>query len=457
MNRRFEITKSLLNNPDFQTIESIARSFNVSARTIRSDVEYIEKLLWEYGFDMVKSRKLGIRINADDISMDIKKKILFSISGDVYQEEKSRIDAIINYLLLKDSRFTLNSIIDNFMVSKNTAIKDLKKCEEILKGQHIYLESNKKRGTHLLYSEYHYRQAMLNSICKLLGHADFQKLYQSFDDMSFLAFDMYANDAIDRFTRSINLVLIKNFIKKYESDLGIKFSDESFVRVFLYLCIAITRIREGRLLKSVDYTELYTDTENVEWIQKNHKLLEAGMQISFDENECLGIIMVLMSCNKYYLHLEEDVDEGDLEILVKRYVGAVENDFKIDLAEDEGLINNLIMHMRPAIYRAKYNIKIDNPLTEEIMEKYTDIFEVCKKSCKIFEEPWNVSFDDGEIAYLVMHIASSIESNKKTKGFFHNVLVVCHSGIGASNMVVSRLLTEFPNIIIKGEIGRAHV
>ena len=53
------------------------------------------------------------------------------------------------------------------------------------------------------------------------------------------------NNYISYVTKNVNVTMINNFIKKYENDFLIKFSEDSFIKIFLYLLITIKRISEG--------------------------------------------------------------------------------------------------------------------------------------------------------------------------------------------------------------------
>lgn len=446
--RRYKLAKFLLEDKGYHTIESLAEKFEVSNRTLRDDLNFIQSIIQKQNANIVKKRNIGIKLVVDS-KENVKRIILEEIKHTSYSSEPERINGIIGFLLMNDSKFTVKMLTDYMMVGKNTIIHDLKKCEKWFNEQNIIFIKNKRAGTVLSYNEYSYRQAVLNYITKQFSEADFQKLYQSFNEDIFLVSDTYVNEFVNHFSNGVNLLVIKNFIRKYEKDFYISFSDESFTRIFFYLCVTINRIKSDCLLDNVEYSDQNIGTENIEWFIGNKKILENDANIRFSTNETTGILLTFLSQNKYYMegyNMSLLVNE---ERTVREFIKKVEDILCLDLSRDENLIKNLIIHMKPAIYRMRYGIKSSNPLIEQVKGMYPELFKACKLAGNIYKKELNISFDDDEVSYIVMHIASSIEKIIGSTNYFHNVIVVCSNGLGASDMVKTRLLKEFPNIIIK--------
>ena len=51
-----------------------------------------------------------------------------------------------------------------------------------------------------------------------------------------------------------------------------------------------------------------------------------------------------------------------------------------------GLFTDLYLHMKPAFYRVKYGIEIENPLRNTIQENYEEVYFLTKKVIHHFEE-----------------------------------------------------------------------
>ena len=91
--------------------------------------------------------------------------------------------------------------------------------------------------------------------------------------------------------------------------------------------------------------------------------------------------------------------------------------------------------------RLQHNVILENPLLEEIKQKYASILSLTKyylKDMSILKK-YNVS--DSEWAYICLHFMAAIERYRNTKKF--NVLVICATGYGSSQMLNVRLKKEF--------------
>ena len=89
-----------------------------------------------------------------------------------------------------------------------------------------------------------------------------------------------------------------------------------------------------------------------------------------------------------------------------------------------------------------------NPLLEEIKENYTQVFNAVKGNITIIEEMANAEMSEDEIGYITIHFASFIEKQKHTGELRPNVLIVCNSGIGTSNLLSARLASMYEVNII---------
>ena len=121
----------------------------------------------------------------------------------------------------------------------------------------------------------------------------------------------------------------------------------------------------------------------------------------------------------------------------------------MDLSSDDVLSENLLLHIRPTIFRLLFGIRMSNPIKEDIMGKYPAIFAACKEAAKEITKETHTSIDDNEISYLALHIGASVEKIRKKKFFgIYKVLVVCPGGKGTSSILYYRLLNSIPNIQI---------
>lgn len=186
------------------------------------------------------------------------------------------------------------------------------------------------------------------------------------------------------------------------------------------------------------------------WIIQNVKLLNMSKDIKLNNTEMTYILHYMMSQNRRYL--SSDINSAifnDREI-VRNFIETVQEFLCIDLITDDTLFQNVLMHISSTIHRLLFNIKVQNPLCNDIKKNYAEIFKACKIGGSAIEKKLNKKLSDDEISFLTIHIAASIEKQKKKKNFnIFRAIIVCSSGIGTSNMLKMRLINEFPNILVE--------
>ena len=91
--------------------------------------------------------------------------------------------------------------------------------------------------------------------------------------------------------------------------------------------------------------------------------------------------------------------------------------------------------------RLMYGITIHNPILEDIKNELTMVFDAVKISVMKIDSVRNSSIpSDDEVAYLTIYIQSAIERTIERK----KVILVCSSGVGASQLLSSRIIRTFP-------------
>ena len=72
---------------------------------------------------------------------------------------------------------------------------------------------------------------------------------------------------------------------------------------------------------------------------------------------------------------------------------------------NEALLEGLVTHLKPAIYRVRQNMGITNPLLPSIRKDYEDLFQIIKKADR--KSVPGLQIPDEEIGFLVMHFGSA--------------------------------------------------
>src|SRR5690625_6612106 len=115
----------------------------------------------------------------------------------------------------------------------------------------------------------------------------------------------------------------------------------------------------------------------------------------------MHLIGAKLKVNHEYLLEEANID---IAYDAKQLINYVSRELNIDLSDTERLLNDLVAHLKPTMYRLQQHMPIKNPLTDEIVKDYQEIFEVIQVGVK--EDFPEFHIPKEEIAYLHFSSAS---------------------------------------------------
>lgn len=127
--------------------------------------------------------------------------------------------------------------------------------------------------------------------------------------------------------------------------------------------------------------------------------------------------------------------------------------------EREELERALYVHLSTSLYRYQYGIQIGNPLGDEVVREYPDLFSITRTVTKKLEDSVGVPIPDSEIAYLSLHFGGALKIADKDNQRLR-ILIVCASGVSTGNMIkreVQKLLPFAEIVDVRAAIGLVNV
>lgn len=110
------------------------------------------------------------------------------------------------------------------------------------------------------------------------------------------------------------------------------------------------------------------------------------------------------------------------------------------------LVDNLTIHLVSTYYRARYHIDYQNPLLSQIKSDYRETFELTKASVTPFEQFIDSKLSDDEIALITVYFSGALHAVNLNTQKHDGVLVVCSSGIGTSQLLITQLRNHYPTV-----------
>lgn len=474
MERLGSIITLLRNARGFISMEELAQDLDVTPRTIRSDLNLLTQALEGTGIRLIRVRNKGLALDKKALTEKNISALMqkLSLQKDFYSP-KERENLVMEALLLElyPGSMTLKKVEELTLSGRSSAAKTLADCEHILRKRDITISKKPRRGMVLLYEEYQWRMAVLEHLMGYVDAMDHHKLYMSLEKEYAGNVLSLWNGFVGRFVANINTLYIVNFIRRYEANNKIRFTDRAFLCVFFYICIAVTRIREGRSLeKSVFRLELFFDWQCVDNLLKdNTQFLNQGLREPMSHFELEAVFVYMLTRKQSWEQgFLEDVFIKDKHFkrtsreLTRRFLSQVEKGLKVDLSSDDVLFESLLIHIRPLILRILFGIQMENPLLADFKDTYPFVFQVCREASAVFTEDITTKLGDSEVGYLAMCVEAFLEKRSKNRfSGMCRVIIVCPEGKGTSSILQHRLINQIPNIQIDRicsieELGRVN-
>lgn len=442
--RERHILKILLEAEKEMPVKDIADQLGVSIRTIHREIKKTEKVLEDYQLNLIKKTGRGIIIQGSLENKNVLQQAIEELSSAELTEEERQVILLYTLLQFRDP-VKLFHLATELNVTIAMVSQDLNKLESQVKSFGLSLIRKKGYGVRIEGDEARKRSVLSHLISRHIDPFQYvEKLKERIQE------DVAKSDTIS--ARLLGLVdadkldKIEEQIQRMRHQLPYDLADSAYIGLVVHLALAIERLQKGDTIHFDDgYKEQIKDKQEYKIAAEIIDHLEEAFSLSIPEDEIGYITMHLMGAklreNQNYL-LEES--SMDIAYKAKELIRFVSNEMNIDVTTNNRFLNDLTTHLKPAVYRLKQQMNINNPMIDEIKKDYVELFEVVDKAIQhVFP---NIAFPDEEIGYIVLHFAATFLQTDSQSDI--KVLVICSSGIGTSKMLASKLKNTFPEISI---------
>ncbi|WP_198520806.1 BglG family transcription antiterminator [Alteribacter populi] len=439
--RERQIIEVLFDHLNGITIKEISQVIDVSERTIHRDLKGVEDVLGEFGIRLVKQSGLGLSLITEEEQLLELKRYLFQLGRDEYTPDERKVLLISRLLELREP-VKLFSLASELNVTVATISADLSKVSDWLKNFQVDVIRKRGSGIELRGSEQSKRRAMSRLLMEQVNQDDFFQMVHG------ETYESTMNTVSERLLHLVDrekLRVVERGVSTIRAELPYSMADTAHIGLVIHLTLAIERIRLGEEIKMEDnYLEKLLETPEFPLAKKLAERLGQQVNLVIPQSEIGYITMHLRGAK---LSAEQDVplEQTNLELAVsaKELVRLVSRKLSTPkLVNDHSLLQGLLSHLHPALYRLREGMKIHNAMVHQIKNDYKHLFDVIKSTLEeVFPD---LNIPDEEIGYLVMHFGSAMNKYQRKQEL--KALVVCSSGIGSSKMLASRLQREIPFI-----------
>ncbi|MEB6277942.1 BglG family transcription antiterminator [Staphylococcus gallinarum] len=416
----------MANNPNVKGKE-LEQKFNISRRQLGYRIQKINDWLIEQDYPEIERTSQGFFIVDEKVKQWINvPTTIKSTNEDHFYTSEQRAYLILLILFREDELLSLNHFSIDLQVSKNTVLNDLKRTKQLLTSYNIELKYTRQDGYYLKGQEFELRN-LLTALIDKVFQLNISK------EMILKCLNLSEND----------LVTIDEQISKIEQYLENKFIDQSTATLRYKLFLIINRIQHNKVVHpfSIEY-EALSDTEEYQATE-----ILISEQHDIPRQEKLFITLQLLSTSVQWSDVNDAAYLPDLKNALQEMIAQFEKLTFITFEDKQGLINRLMLHMKPAFYRIKYSLSDIDSLQNNLKEDYKELFHLVKISSKPMEAILKQPIPDNEIAYLTILIGGTLRNQDEDIDSKVKAVVVCTQGTSISQLMLQELRNVFPEFI----------
>ncbi|AZS15871.1 BglG family transcription antiterminator [Paenibacillus lutimineralis] len=432
---------------DYVSLEELMQKLGISRRTVYYDMEKINDWLKAVHLPPVKYVRTAGYYLPDESRADLPQLTAKPQAQQYYLSPRERLAWTSLYLLAAEGPIFVHHLTDLLQVSRGTALKDLNRVRSEMHAAKLEVTYDRKRGYGIHGAERDKRKSLGYHFGQMFDNADWE---QSFS----LNQESGSPDLVPILFPPMKAGYLKRvylLISDSETTLGADLTDEMLLHLTARFLLYIRRIQTQQLI-SIDEDERSVLRRTPEYEAAVHMAEALGQMfgVSIPDEEVCYFTMHLLGARVNRM----DQLTGSEEVLkqLRNVTRQMTDDFQryacVFLPNREVMEENLLVHLKPAYYRILYGLGLENPLVQNILSKYREVFELTRRSAAPFEQLVGRKLDDNEIGYLAMHFGGWLRRENTKPAVRRQAAIVCVNGISASRMLESQLENLFSSVDI---------
>lgn len=417
--------------------------FAISNRTLRNELKELNVIGEKSGFVIQKKRGEGYLLHVEN--QEMVQSYIEEIKGALAPDlPRVRVINIIMLLLQTTEFQTIDMFADSLMISRSTVLSDMVEVEKQVRIFDLNVEAKSHYGVRLLGDETNFRRAFSyflsqkeTGLLKKSNYLNFEKAFPFEDIRAVLSEEVQINH--------------------------LKLSYFALENILVHIQILSFRVTQHNFIlpnqeKKLDVSLIKPSYMNI--AKRICEVLSELYHVVLPESEM--IYLAAHISGKSSVDDIEEQEKNDLEQKLKHCFEKLDQTFLTQFTGDQQLLDMLLMHMYPLLRRIYFNLKLTNPLIDDVYSRYSDVFMIALKFSEMIKEIWGFELSSDEMGYITMHFAAHMEREKqKQLSFYKKILLSYGSGAGSADLLKMKLETLFQGATIKvvlySELQSVHI
>lgn len=430
------------------TLAELSEQMHLSKRTIQRALPEVRS--WMEGHDCKVQARAGSGISVE-ANEERRRCLLLELQGgaDHAQHLPQRAE-LLEMLLDTQQVLSMEQLSARLRCSRDAVEKQLPWIRDWLARYQICLHVQTGVGLYIEGSERNWRIARIEHIAAF--HADAVMTYFSAPEHNTppLLFRVLSRE------EQLGLLSILRRAQTYQE---IYLTDEGFLRVYLCAGLMLWRVRQGHPLR-LDREEMERLQRLPEYAMAEHvaDMLQEHSRIVLDGSE-IGFLAMYFANSDVMPEQTAELMTGEVHrlYLAQRIIGAAQRELHLDFSADEQLLEGLYAHLQATCSRLRLGSPIENPLMQEIIDTYPELYAATRNACEVFKEILHIeTIPPEECAYIAMHLGAAMERMQEQAQNI-SAVVVCPVGISGASHLAAEITRRFPQIIVHRIVSAVNI
>lgn len=437
--RQKDILLILLTKPgQHLLVQDIAEKLKCSEKTVRNDLKIIEDFLAKNSSaSIIKKPGRGVLIEInDEEKAHLFNQLLHEREKGQEGSDEQRNLKIAFQLLMNIHPITIQELASQYYINKLIIKKDLDKIQEWLRPFQLTIVSKQKIGIYIEGAEKDKRMALVHLL----------QLNRSNEDQNRVTLDRFSPHEIS---------LVKKELLQLQNKYAIYFTDETIERLIIHVLIIISRTKMKQHVSIEEGISIPDQQLNMskDWLDK----LSAAFAVHFPKEETSYLAKQISGGTLRQRQAVPILQNDLLETFIPKMIQRISELTMIDFTSDQDLKDGLKVHLYSTLNRLHYGLDVENPMLHEIKKMYTYMFDMLLFVLQEMNEAFNLRIPEEEAAYLTLYFQASVERRQRQQTDVKKVVIVCHMGMGTSQLLRTRIERKFSSIHIVGCIAKVEL
>ncbi len=420
LNKRQEQLLDLLTEKrDWMTSRQLAGILKVTDRTIRSDIDAVNKHMAQ---PLIESNvRRGYRI----VTAPKQRKEAES-SSDIPQTPGARCIYMIQRLLFENQELNLTEVQNQIYISDFSIQNDLKRIRKMIEP-YAGLKLVRNRECISLQGD----EASKRRFYRDLLVAEVQENFLNLNRLAHLY-------------KSFDLIEVKDIFVEVLEEYDYSIHEAMFSMLILHAGTSIERISACHYVQVEEKQQGLEDTIEYQISRTFFERIARRLHIQVQEGEISMFALVIMgrrASNYASDHIKLDDRWLNTRRLVEGSLTRLREVFGVDFCSDEDLAAGLKMHLHGLVERVKNQVVLEDIFLEEIKQKYPLVFEMGVCIVGYLEEQLRLPVADMESGFIALHLGAASERMNSARKY--RVVMIMPHNQSFSEMCEKRILEMF--------------